>query len=89
MQAWGKAILAADADMANGVIPYESIEIGYFLDHYINENQAMADAVTQGCLVLLYCGHFEHEIDVESGPPAGISDVVASGGPDQIVCEGS
>src|SRR5271165_18796 len=44
---------------------------------------------TQGCLVLPYCGRFKHEIDVESGPPAGISDVVASGGPDQIVCEGS
>src|SRR5208283_2762120 len=43
----------------------------------------------QGCLVLRYCGDFEHEIDVESGSPAGVSDVVTSRSPDQIIGEGA
>src|SRR5208283_429068 len=43
----------------------------------------------QGCLVLRYCGDFEHEIDVESGSPAGVSDVVTSRSPDQIAGEGA
>jgi hypothetical protein len=46
IQAWTRAVLAADADIAKGVIPDEPIEIGYFFDRYIKGNQELADAVT-------------------------------------------
>lgn len=43
----------------------------------------------QGCSVRCESRHFEHEIDVESGPPAGIFDAIASCGADHIVGEGA
>ena len=56
------------------------------LDQHIED---LALGVDQGCLVLRYCGDFEHEIDVESGSPASVSDVVTSRSPDQIIGEGA
>jgi len=47
------------------------------------------DQLRQGCSVLRYSRYLEDETDVESGPPAGILDVIASRGADQIVCEGA
>jgi hypothetical protein len=47
MQAWSKALLAADADMQIGTIPTDSIEIGDFFERYIREDSALADAVTK------------------------------------------
>lgn len=31
--------------------------------------------------------HSEDEVEVESGAPAGVLDVVAASGPEQVVCE--
>src|SRR5271157_3169784 len=41
----------------------------------------------QGCLVLSYSEHFEDEVDIQGGAPAGVADILASRNPDRVVGE--
>ena len=47
------------------------------------------DGSPQGSSVRGDTGHLEDDVEVESSPPAGVSDVVAAVGPDGVVGEGS